>query len=64
MGAEALCERARCPPDVFGHLLPWLESEGLVRVDKSEFRTVSITWRGEVFLLSLLEQTCELPDLQ
>jgi hypothetical protein len=69
MGVEALRDRTKLTPYAFGRLLSWLQREYLVDVvstldggrieEKAELRD-----KGEAFLVSMLEKTCELPELQ
>ncbi|MDG6983841.1 MAG: hypothetical protein JRN28_04775 [Nitrososphaerota archaeon] len=65
---ESLRGRTKLGPRAFVQLLGWLQREYLVDlitslgVDHVEER-VELTDRGEALLLSMLERTCELPDL-
>ncbi len=68
MDLETLRGRTRLSSPAFGQLLGWLQREYLVdvvstldgrRLDEG----VELTERGESVLLSMLEQTCELPEL-
>jgi len=69
MDVESLRGRTRLTPRSFESLLEWLQREYLVDVfsslegDKVEEK-VGLTEKGEEVLLSLLENTCELPDLR
>ena len=68
MGVDALRERTKLTPYAFGRLLSWLQREYFVDVistldggrveEKAE-----LTDKGEAFLVSMLEKTCELPEL-
>ena len=69
MGVEALRSRTMLTPRAFATLLDWLQRDYLVdivtslegmRVDEK----VRLTEKGEAVLLSLLERTCELPELR
>jgi len=68
MDVEALRTRVRLTPYAFGNLLGWLQREYLVDVvstldgDRVEEK-VALTDKGESVLVSMLEQTCELPEL-
>ncbi len=68
MDLETLRRRTRISSPAFGRLLGWLQREYLVDVVSTlEGNTldegVVLTERGESVLLSMLEQTCELPEL-
>jgi hypothetical protein len=69
MDLDALRERTKLAPQAFEDLLAWLQREYLVDViaglegDKVK-ENVSLTERGEAALVSMLESTCELPDLR
>jgi hypothetical protein len=69
MSVEALQNRTRLAPAAFRRVLEWLRREYLVDVislPDGEFRepSVRLTERGEAVLVSLLERTCELPELR
>jgi len=69
MDVEALRERTRLTPLAFEALLGWLQREYLVDVitslDGDKVREdVGLTERGEEALVSMLERTCELPELR
>jgi len=65
---EALRERTKLTPITFQNLLGWLQREYLVDVvtslegDKVK-ENVTLTEKGEAALVSMLESTCELPEL-
>jgi len=68
MDVESLRERTRLTQFAFGNLLRWLQREYLVDLvsnlkgsDVEE--KVELTEKGEAFLVSMLEETCELPEL-
>jgi len=69
MDMEALRERTKLAPHAFENLLGWLQREYLVDIIaglegdlvKEE---VSLTDKGEAALVSMLESTCELPDIR
>ena len=69
MELEALRARTRLAPFAFVNLLNWLQRESLVDVitsldgDALEEK-VRLTERGQSLLVSLLERTCELPELR
>jgi hypothetical protein len=69
MNVEALRGRIRLSPHTFGKLLGWLQQEYLVDIvstldgDLVE-EEVELTDRGEAVLVSMLEKTCELPELR
>ncbi len=68
MDLETLRGRTRLSSPAFGRLLGWLQREYLIDVVSTlEGSTldegVVLTERGESVLLSMLEQTCELPEL-
>jgi len=69
MDVEALRGRTKLTPFAFGNLLGWLQREYLVDVisnlqgDEVEEK-VELTERGEAVLVSMLERTCELPELR
>ena len=69
MDVEALREKTRLTPFAFENLLGWLQREYLVDVitalegDKVK-ETVALTEKGEAALVSMLESTCELPELR
>jgi hypothetical protein len=67
MDVEALRARTRLSPYAFTNLLNWLQREYLVDViaslDGSAFgEKIELTEAGQSLLVSLLEQTCELPE--
>ena len=69
MDVEALRERSRLNPFAFENLLGWLQREYLVDVITSlegeqVKENVALTDRGEAALISMLESTCELPELR
>lgn len=68
-GLEELRRRTKLAPPAFTTLVNWLQQEYLVdvvtsldgaRIDER----VELTERGEAVLISLLERTCELPELR
>jgi len=68
MGVEALRERTKLAPLAFENLLGWLLQEYLVDVVSSlegegVDEKVELTEKGEEVLVSMLEKTCELPEL-
>ena len=68
MTVEALRGRIRLTPFAFGNLLGWLQREDLVDVVSTlhgdeVLEQVQLTEKGESALVSILEQTCELPEL-
>jgi hypothetical protein len=68
MEVEALRGRSRLAPAAFGDLLGWLQREYLVDVVSGlegdrVCEKVELTDKGESLLVSLLERTCELPEL-
>jgi hypothetical protein len=68
MNVEALRGRINLNPRAFGNLLGWLQREYLVDLvstldgDRVE-ENVELTEKGEAVLVSMLEKTCELPEL-
>ena len=69
MDVESLRERTRLAPFAFENLLGWLQREYLVDVitslEGNQVReNVSLTEKGEAVLVSILERTCELPELR
>jgi hypothetical protein len=69
MDVEALRGRTRLTPFAFGSLLGWLQREYLVDVVSSlngdlVEEGVQLTEKGELVLVSMLEQTCELPEFR
>jgi hypothetical protein len=69
MDVEALRERTKLAPFAFGNLLGWLQREYLVDVITSlegdqVKEKVALTDKGEAALVSMLESTCELPELR
>lgn len=69
MDVEVLRNRTKLAPVAFGNLLAWLQREYLVDVvsaldgEQVEER-IELTENGESVLLSMLEKTCELPELR
>ena len=69
MDVQALRGRTKLTPSAFGNLLGWMQREYLVDVisnlkgDEVEEK-VRLTEKGEAVLVSLLEKTCELPELR
>jgi hypothetical protein len=68
MEVEALRTRIKLTPFAFGNLLGWLQREYLVDVvstldGEHVEENVELTDKGESVLVSMLEQTCELPEL-
>ena len=69
MDVETLRERTKLTTSAFGNLLGWLQQEYLVDV-VSRLRggevveKVELTEKGEAVLVSMLEKTCELPELR
>jgi hypothetical protein len=69
MDVEALRERTKLAPFAFENLLGWLQREYLVDVitnlegDQVK-ENVALTEKGEAALVSMLESTCELPELR
>jgi hypothetical protein len=69
MDVETLRERTKLTPLAFENLLAWLQREYLVDVitsleqDKVK-ESVALTEKGEAALVSMLESTCELPELR
>ena len=66
---EALRAKTRLSPLAFENLLGWLQREYLVDVITSLERdqvkeSVTLTEKGEAALVSMLESTCELPELR
>jgi len=69
MDVKTLRERTKLTPFAFENLLGWLQREYLVDVITSLVgdqvkESVTLTERGEVALVSMLESTCELPELR
>jgi len=69
MEVEALRERTKLTPFAFENLLGWLQREYLVDVITSlegqkVKENVALTDKGEAALVSMLESTCELPELR
>jgi hypothetical protein len=68
MEVESLRTRIKLTPFAFGNLLGWLQREYLVDVvstldgERVEEK-VGLTDKGESVLVSMLEQTCEQPEL-
>jgi len=68
MDVGALRERTRLAPLAFENLLEWLQREYLIDVITSlegdqVKESIVLTEKGEAALISLLESTCELPEL-
>ncbi len=68
MDLESLRARTRLSPVAFENLLGWLQREYLVDVVASlegdaVAESVTLTEKGEAVLVSMLEITCELPEL-
>jgi hypothetical protein len=68
MDVETLRSRTKLAPFAFVSLLNWLQQEYLVEVITSQegervFQKVALTEWGETILVSLLERTCELPEM-
>jgi hypothetical protein len=69
MDVESLRKKTRLAPFAFDDLLGWLQREYLVDVitnlegDQVK-ENVSLTEKGEAALVSILESTCELPELR
>jgi hypothetical protein len=69
MDVEALRERTKLTQFDFGNLLGWLQREYFVDIisnlegDQVK-ETAQLTERGEAALVSMLEKTCELPELR
>ena len=69
MDAESLRSRTKLSATAFGRLLGWLQREYLVDVVSTlegdvVQETVQLTDKGESVLVSMLERTCELPELR
>jgi len=69
MDVESLQERTKLTPLAFENLLGWLQREYLVDVitslEGNEVKeNVALTEKGEAALVSILESTCELPELR
>ena len=69
MDVEALRERTKLTPLAFENLLGWLQREYLVDViasleEEQVKEKVALTEKGEAALVSMLESTCELPELR
>ena len=69
MDVQALRERTKLTPLAFENLLEWLQREYLVDVITSlegeqVKESVALTEKGEAVLVSMLESTCELPELR
>jgi hypothetical protein len=69
MDAEALRARTKLAPLAFANLLGWLRREYIVDVITSLdgaklHEQVTLTKEGESLLVSLLERTCELPEIR
>jgi len=69
MDVEALRDRTKLTPHAFENLLAWLQREYLVDVITSlegdqVKEKVALTEKGEAALVSMLENTCELPELR
>jgi hypothetical protein len=69
MDVETLRVRTKLTPTAFSNLLGWLQREYLVDVisnlegERVE-EQVGLTEKGEEVLVSMLERTCELPELR
>lgn len=68
MDVEELRRRTRLSPYAFRNLVEWLQWEYLVDIvsnlNGSEVQEkVELTEKGESVLISVLERTCELPEL-
>jgi len=69
MDVETLREKTKLTHSAFGSLLGWLQREYLVDVvstlngDRVNEK-VELTEKGEEALISMLEKTCELPELR
>jgi hypothetical protein len=66
---DELQARMKLTPEGCGELLSWLQREYLVDIvssldGKKVTEVVQLTDRGERVLISLLERTCELPELR
>lgn len=69
MDVESLRTRTNLTSDGIETLMKWLQEESLVvlgsSADSDEPRqSVMLTDRGEAVLISMLERTCELPELR
>jgi hypothetical protein len=69
MEVDALRERTRLAPLAFESLLGWLQREYLVDVitsleGKEVKENIALTEKGEAALVSMLENTCELPEFR
>ncbi len=69
MDVEALRARTKLTPLAFGSLLGWLQREYLIDIVSSlegeaVGEKVELTEKGEAELVSMLEKTCELPELR
>ncbi len=69
MDAASLRSRTTLSATAFGRLLGWLQREYLVDVVSTlegdvVQETVQLTDKGESVLVSMLERTCELPELR
>jgi hypothetical protein len=69
MDVETLRVRIRLSPLAFKGYLQWLQQEYLVDVVSSlegecVSEQVELTEKGEEFLVRMLENTCELPELR
>ncbi len=68
MNVEVLRGKISLNPHAFGNLIAWLQREYLVDIvstldgDLVEEK-VELTEKGEAVLVSMLEKTCELPEL-
>jgi len=69
MDVEVLRKRTKLTPLAFENLLDWMQREYLIEVisslegDEVEEKA-QLTEKGEAVLVSLLEKTCELPELR
>ena len=69
MDVGALRTRTKLAPLAFTRLLGWLQQEYVVDITTSMdgkriVENVELTERGEMLLLSVLDRTCELPELR
>ncbi len=67
MNLEAIRGRTRLGPRSFGRLVRWLQREYLIDVVSTLYgdvveERVKLTEKGEAVLVSILENTCELPE--
>lgn len=69
MDIGSLRERTRLSPSAFQNLVKWLQDESLVNVVSTldvegPKERAELTEKGEALLISMLERTCELPELR